>query len=135
MAQCCTPIPVLPLILGRSVCVGHMAMVHGCTINDGSLIGIKAVVMNGAVIGKHCLIGSNALVPEGKTIPDGSLVLGSPGRVVRQLTTRGNRSHSAHRRLLRPELQALPRGIEGRTIKVLRGVNLSFLATDRLLNT
>ena len=78
--------PGFPLTLGKNVSVGHMAMVHGCTIGDNSLIGIKAVVLNGAVIGRNCLIGANALVGEGKTIPDGSLVLGSPGKVVRQLT-------------------------------------------------
>ena len=76
-----------PVIVGEGVTVGHHAVVHGCTIGDNSLIGIHAVVMNGARIGKNCLIGSNALVTEGKTIPDGSLVLGSPGRVVRDLTT------------------------------------------------
>jgi carbonic anhydrase/acetyltransferase-like protein (isoleucine patch superfamily) len=74
------------LTLGRDVSVGHLAMLHGCTVGDNSLIGIKAVVLNRAVIGKNCLIGSNALIPEGKVIPDGSLVVGSPGRVVRQLT-------------------------------------------------
>lgn len=78
--------PGFPLTLGKNVSVGHMAMVHGCTIGDNSLIGIKAVVLNGAVIGRNCLIGANALVSEGKIIPDGSLVLGSPGKVVRQLT-------------------------------------------------
>ena len=75
-----------PVTIGDGVTVGHNAVVHGCTIGDNSLIGIHAVVMNGANIGSNCLIGSNALVPEGKTIPDGSLVLGSPGRVVRDLT-------------------------------------------------
>jgi carbonic anhydrase/acetyltransferase-like protein (isoleucine patch superfamily) len=80
--------PGLPLTLGRNVSVGHMVMLHGCTIGDGSLIGIKSVIMNGAVIGKNCLIGANTLVAEGKTIPDGSLVLGSPGKVVRQLSTK-----------------------------------------------
>ena len=75
-----------PVTIGEGVTVGHNAVVHGCTIGDNSLIGIHAVVMNGATIGSNCLIGSNALVPEGKTIPDGSLVLGSPGRVVRDLT-------------------------------------------------
>jgi carbonic anhydrase/acetyltransferase-like protein (isoleucine patch superfamily) len=79
--------PGLPLTLGKNVSVGHMVMLHGCTIGDGSLIGIKSVIMNGAVIGKNCLIGANTLVAEGKTIPDGSLVLGSPGKVVRQLST------------------------------------------------
>lgn len=75
-----------PVTIGHGVTVGHHAVVHGCTVGDNSLIGIHAVVMNGARIGKNCLIGSNALVTEGKTIPDGSLVLGSPGRVVRDLT-------------------------------------------------
>jgi carbonic anhydrase/acetyltransferase-like protein (isoleucine patch superfamily) len=74
------------LTLGRDVSVGHLAMLHGCTVGDNSLIGIKAVVLNRAVIGKNCLIGSNALIPEGKVIPDGSLVVGSPGRVVRSLS-------------------------------------------------
>ncbi len=78
--------PGFPLTIGRDVTVGHMAMVHGCTVRDGTLIGIKSVILNGAVIGKDCLIGANALVPEGKVIPDRSLVLGSPGKVVRQLT-------------------------------------------------
>jgi carbonic anhydrase/acetyltransferase-like protein (isoleucine patch superfamily) len=77
--------PGFPLTLGKNVSVGHMAMLHGCTIGDGSLIGIKSVIMNGAVIGRNCLIGANTLVAEGKVIPDGSLVLGSPGKVVRQL--------------------------------------------------
>ncbi len=78
--------PGFPLTLGRNVSIGHMVMLHGCSIGDGSLIGIKSVVMNGAVIGKNCLIGANTLIPEGKTIPDRSLVVGSPGRVVRTLT-------------------------------------------------
>jgi len=80
--------PGVPLTLGRRVTVGHMAMLHGCTIGDRSLIGIKAVVLNHAVIGRDCIIGANALVTEGKRIPDGSLVLGSPGRVVRALDER-----------------------------------------------
>lgn len=77
--------PGFPIILGRNVSVGHMAMLHGCTIGDGSLIGIKSVVLNGAKIGRNCLIGANALITEGKEIPDGSLVMGSPGKVVREL--------------------------------------------------
>jgi carbonic anhydrase/acetyltransferase-like protein (isoleucine patch superfamily) len=76
----------IPLTLGAEVTVGHQAMLHGCTVGDGSLIGIKAVVLNRAVIGRECLIGANALIPEGKVIPDRSLVLGSPGKVVRSLT-------------------------------------------------
>ena len=75
-----------PLTLGSNVSIGHMVMLHGCSIGDGSLIGIKSVVMNGAVIGKNCLIGANTLITEGKIIPEGSLVLGSPGKVVRQLS-------------------------------------------------
>ncbi len=75
----------VPLVLEDDVSVGHMAMLHGCTVREGSLIGIKAVVLNRAVIGRECLIGANSLIPEGKVIPDRSLVVGSPGRVVRQL--------------------------------------------------
>lgn len=75
-----------PLTLGRDVTIGHQAMLHGCTVGDGSLIGIQAVVLNGAKIGKGCIIGAKALIPEGKEIPDGSLVVGSPGKVVRQLS-------------------------------------------------
>ncbi|WP_027595713.1 gamma carbonic anhydrase family protein [Pseudomonas sp. LAIL14HWK12:I7] len=75
-----------PLTLGKGVTVGHNAMLHGCTVGDYSLIGINAVILNGARIGKHCIIGANALIPEGKEIPDGSLVMGSPGKVVRELS-------------------------------------------------
>ncbi|HWT54236.1 MAG TPA: gamma carbonic anhydrase family protein [Rhodocyclaceae bacterium] len=77
--------PGVPLTLDDHVTVGHMAMLHGCTIGAGSLIGIKAVILNRAVIGKGCLIGANTLIPEGKVIPDYSLVVGSPGRVLRTL--------------------------------------------------
>jgi carbonic anhydrase/acetyltransferase-like protein (isoleucine patch superfamily) len=76
----------VPLTLGRDVTVGHMVMLHGCTVGDGSLIGIKSVILNRAVIGHNCLIGANTLIPEGKAIPDRSLVMGSPGKVVRELT-------------------------------------------------
>ncbi|MCV2215858.1 gamma carbonic anhydrase family protein [Thauera sp. Sel9] len=76
----------VPLTIGADVTVGHMAMLHGCSIGDGSLIGINAVILNKAVIGKHCIIGANTLIPEGKAIPDRSLVVGSPGRVIRQLS-------------------------------------------------
>jgi carbonic anhydrase/acetyltransferase-like protein (isoleucine patch superfamily) len=75
----------LPLTIGANVTVGHKVMLHGCTIGDNSLIGINAVILNGAVIGNNCLIGANALIPEGKIIPDGSLVMGQPGKVIRQL--------------------------------------------------
>ena len=75
-----------PLTLGEHVTIGHQAMLHGCTVGDGSLIGIQAVILNGAKIGKHCLIGAGALITEGKEIPDYSLVVGSPGKVIRSLT-------------------------------------------------
>ena len=78
--------PGFPVTVGKGVSVGHMAMLHGCTIGDGSLIGIKSVILNGAKVGRNCLIGANALITEGKEIPDGSLVIGSPGKVVRQLS-------------------------------------------------
>lgn len=74
-----------PLDIGAGVTVGHKAMLHGCTVGDGSLIGMGATVLNGAKIGKGCLIGAGALVTEGKVIPDGTMVLGSPGKVVREL--------------------------------------------------
>ncbi len=79
--------PGQPLTLERDVTIGHNATVHGCYVGEGSLIGINAVILNGARIGKHCLIGSNALVPEGVEIPDGSLVIGSPAKVKRPLTS------------------------------------------------
>ena len=72
-----------PCTLGDNVSVGHMCMLHGCVIDDETLIGIGAVVLTGAKIGKHCIIGANSLIPEHKEIPDNSLVFGSPGRVVR----------------------------------------------------
>jgi carbonic anhydrase/acetyltransferase-like protein (isoleucine patch superfamily) len=104
----------IPLTLGRNVSVGHKVMLHGCNIGEGSLIGINAVVLNNAVIGKHCIIGANSLVPEGKEIPDGSLVIGSPGRVMRVLSDaeiRGLKEIADHyveksalyRRALQPE--------------------------------
>jgi carbonic anhydrase/acetyltransferase-like protein (isoleucine patch superfamily) len=78
--------PGFPITIGRNVSVGHMAMLHGCTIGDGCLIGIKSVILNGAKVGRNCLIGANSLIGEGKSIPDGSLVIGSPGKVVRHLS-------------------------------------------------
>lgn len=74
-----------PLVIGANCTIGHKAMLHGCTIGDGSLIGMGATVLNGARIGRGCLIGAGALVTEGKEIPDGSLVMGAPGKVVRTL--------------------------------------------------
>jgi carbonic anhydrase/acetyltransferase-like protein (isoleucine patch superfamily) len=78
--------PGYPMTLGKHVSVGHKVMLHGCTIGEGSLIGINSVVMNGARIGRGTLIGANTLITESKEIPDGVLVLGSPGKVVRELT-------------------------------------------------
>jgi carbonic anhydrase/acetyltransferase-like protein (isoleucine patch superfamily) len=74
-----------PLTIGANCTIGHKAMLHGCTIGDGTLIGMGATVLNGAKIGSGCLIGACALITEGKEIPDGSLVMGSPGKVVRKL--------------------------------------------------
>ena len=82
----CHTDPGLPLTIGKDVTVGHLAMLHGCEIGDGSLIGIGAVVLNGAKIGRNCLIGAKALIPEGKQIPDNALVMGAPGKVVRELS-------------------------------------------------
>ena len=75
-----------PLVIGENVTVGHQAMLHGCSIGDGSLIGIQAVVLNGARIGKNCLVGAGALVTEGKEFPDGCMILGSPAKAVKQLS-------------------------------------------------
>lgn len=78
--------PGFPLTIGADVTVGHLAMLHGCVIGDNSLIGIGAVILNGAKIGRNCLIGAKALIPEGKEIPDNSLVMGAPGKVVKEVT-------------------------------------------------
>jgi len=77
--------PGYPLTLARRVTIGHKVMLHGCSIGEGSLVGINSVVMNGARIGRSTLIGANTLIAEGKEIPDGVLVLGSPGKIVREL--------------------------------------------------
>lgn len=74
-----------PLVIGANCTIGHKAMLHGCTVGDGTLIGMGATILNGAKIGRGCLIGACALITEGKEIPDGSLVMGAPGKVVRQL--------------------------------------------------
>jgi len=76
----------IPLTVAANVSVGHQAMLHGCTVGEGSLIGIKATILNHSIIGRNCLIGANTLITEGKVIPDNSLVIGSPGKVVRTLT-------------------------------------------------
>jgi carbonic anhydrase/acetyltransferase-like protein (isoleucine patch superfamily) len=76
----------IALTLGEGVTVGHQVMLHGCTVGDGSLVGIQSVILNGARIGKHCLVGAKSLVTEGKEFPDGALIMGSPAKVVRMLS-------------------------------------------------
>ena len=107
--------PGVQLIIGRDVTVGHLVTLHGCTIGDGSLIGIGAVILNNAVIEKNCLVGANTLIPEGKVFPEGSLILGSPGKVVRKLSEeeiaslQKSAAHYVHNwQRYRDELQALP---------------------------
>ena len=78
--------PGSPLHVGNGVSVGHQAMLHGCTIGDGSLVGIQSVILNNAVIGRECIVGAGSVIAEGKRFPDRSLILGAPARVVRQLT-------------------------------------------------
>ncbi len=77
--------PGFPVTIGRNCTIGHKAMIHGCTIGNNSLIGMGATVLNGAIIGENCLIGAGALITEGKVIPDGSMVVGMPGKVIREL--------------------------------------------------
>lgn len=74
-----------PMNVGKRVIIGHKVMLHGCDIGDGTLIGIGSIILNGAKIGKNCLIGANSLIAEGKVIPDNSMVVGSPGRIIRQI--------------------------------------------------
>lgn len=106
--------PGLQLIIGRDVTIGHRVILHGCTIGDGCLIGMGATLLNRSVIGKHCLIGANALIPEGKVIPERSLVVGAPGRIVRQLTdeelekiARGNHHYIENWQRYQQELRQL----------------------------
>ena len=80
--------PGFPLTVGKNCTIGHKVMLHGCTIGDNTLIGMGATILNGAKIGKNCLIGAGALITENKVIPDGSLVMGAPGKVVRQMDER-----------------------------------------------
>ncbi len=75
-----------PLTIGKNCTIGHKVMLHGCTIGDNSLIGINSVILNGATIGNNCLIGACTLIPEGKNIPDRSLVMGSPGKIIREIS-------------------------------------------------
>ncbi|ACT58345.1 gamma carbonic anhydrase family protein [Hirschia baltica] len=88
-----------PLNIGKNVTVGHMVMLHGCDIGENSLIGIGATILNNARIGKNCIIGAHALIPEGKVIPDNSLVMGAPGKVVKEVTpemVQGLKASAAH---------------------------------------
>ena len=78
--------PNFPTTIGSYVTIGHGAIVHGCTIDDNALIGMGAIILNGAKIGKNCIIAAGALIPQNKVIPDNSLVMGSPGKVIRQVT-------------------------------------------------
>lgn len=103
-----------PLTIGMQCTIGHKAMLHGCSIGDNSLVGMGATILNGAVVGKNCLIGAGALITEGKVIPDGSLVMGVPGRVVRQLDdaaiqklTLSAKSYRANALRFRKELKTL----------------------------
>lgn len=100
----CHTDPGFPLIIGAEVTVGHRAILHGCTIGDGTLIGMGAVILNGAKVGRGCLIGANALVTEGREIPDGSMAMGQPARVIREvdepLAAELRRAAEAYRRRL-----------------------------------
>ncbi len=103
-----------PLSIGAGCTIGHKAMLHGCTIGENTLIGMGATILNGAVIGDNCLIGAGALIPEGKTIPDGSLVMGVPGKIVRELDPaaiaglkRSAENYQKNAKLFRDNLKAL----------------------------
>ena len=103
-----------PLVIGAGCTIGHKAMLHGCTLGENTLIGMGATVLNGATIGKNCLIGAGALITEGKEIPDGSLVMGAPGKVMRELddtAIQGLRASALHyqqnMRRFRDGLQAI----------------------------
>ena len=107
--------PGYPMSLGRMVSIGHKVMLHGCTIGDGTLIGINSVVLNGAKIGKGVLVGANTLITEGKEIPDGDLVLGSPAQIVRELKPEEQEKllaiatgYIARSHLYREELRPMP---------------------------
>ncbi len=100
----------LPVLIGRNVSVGHGAIVHGCCIGDNTLIGMGAILMNGCCIGKNCIIGAGAIVTGGKTIPDNSLVVGNPGRVVREVTEEEVRGNLKNARLYVEEAGEMPGG-------------------------
>ncbi|MCF6231778.1 MAG: gamma carbonic anhydrase family protein [Rhodobacteraceae bacterium] len=101
-----------PLQIGHSCTIGHKAMLHGCTIGDGSLIGMGAIVLNGAKIGRNCLIGAGALITEGKVIPDGSLVMGAPGKVVRQLDDQASQMLQASARHYQQNMRRFRDGLK-----------------------
>jgi carbonic anhydrase/acetyltransferase-like protein (isoleucine patch superfamily) len=105
--------PGFPIDIGEGATIGHKVMLHGCTIGRSTLIGMGAIILNGAVIGEECLIGANTLIPEGKVIPPRSMVLGSPGKIVRQLTDedmpRLTRGPANYRRIFREYAQGLRR--------------------------
>lgn len=79
--------PGVPFVLGNDVTIGHMVMLHGCIVGDGSLIGIGSILLNRSQIGRNCIVGANTLIPEGKSFPDGVLIVGSPGKIVRELNS------------------------------------------------
>lgn len=101
--------PGFPLSVGRDVSIGHQAMLHGCTIGDGSLIGIQAIVLNAAVIGKGCLVGAGSVITERKVFADGTLIFGAPAKVVRELTAEERES------LLKGAAHYVERGAQYRT--------------------
>ena len=105
-----------PLDIGANCTIGHMVMLHGCTIGENTLIGIGSIILNGAKIGKNCLIGANSLITEGKVIPDGSMVMGAPGKVVRELSEQQMQmiTGSAHHYV--GELEAVCAGVDDRLI-------------------
>jgi carbonic anhydrase/acetyltransferase-like protein (isoleucine patch superfamily) len=104
--------PGFPLVIGAEATIGHMAMLHGCEIGAGALIGIGAIVLNGAKVGAECLIGSGALIPEGKEIPPRSVVMGSPGKVTRQVTERDLERMRWGVRLYRERWKAYAKGMK-----------------------
>lgn len=108
--------PGAPLTIGNNVTIGHSANVHGCKIGDGSLVGIGATILNHAKVGKNCMIGAGALIPEGKEIPDNSLVVGAPGKVVREVDPEmlagmvtNNEFYQGNGKRFKTELKADPR--------------------------
>jgi carbonic anhydrase/acetyltransferase-like protein (isoleucine patch superfamily) len=112
--------PGYPLTIGPEVTVGHLAMLHGCEIGEGSLVGIGATILNGVRIGKRCLIGAHALIPEGREIPDDSLVMGSPGKIVRAVTDEqaarmraGTQNYIERAKTYRERLRPLRAGDDG----------------------